>query len=448
MQDGKELTRAELERICERVLSLSRADETRVNVRSGSEGNTRFAMNQITTSGDISDVTVTVTSAFDRRVGSATTSRLDDDALARVAEASERLARVTPDDSEYLGELGPQTYVDVAGVAASTAGVTPQARAASLTGVLDASRARRVTSAGFLTHRVSAEAVATSRGLFAFQESGRAGFSATARTPDGTGSGWAGISLHDWDELDARALGERAIEKAIDSRNPRRVEPGRWTVILEPMAVAELVARMMEDLDARAADEGRSYFSRPGGENRVGERFLDERVTIVSNPGEPELRSPPFQADGHPAERTVWVERGELRTLAYDRYWAREQGRRPVAPPAGYRMDGGTDSLDDMIRSTGRGLLLTRLWYIRSVDPRTLLFTGLTRDGTFLIEDGRIRHPVQNLRWNESPIFCLNNIEMIGEPVPVFSFLGLGPPVIVPPLKVRDFSFTSVSDAI
>jgi predicted Zn-dependent protease len=173
-------------------------------------------------------------------------------------------------------------------------------------------------------------------------------------------------------------------------------------------------------------------------------------VNIHSDPEDPAIYSTPFNNDGLANRRTVWVENGTLQELNYDRYWAQENDREPTGFPSGWYMAGGSDTLEEMIASTERGLLLTRFWYIRSVDPRTILFTGLTRDGTFLIENGQITHPVKNLRWNETPIFMLNNIEMMGAPVRISSgeSAGLTPAVVVPPLKVRDFAFTSISDAI
>jgi predicted Zn-dependent protease len=271
------------------------------------------------------------------------------------------------------------------------------------------------------------------------------------RTPDGTGSGWAGSAAFDWNDLDAAAIGAEAIEKAERSRQPRDVEPGSWVTILEPTAVSNMLGLMMGSLAARPADEGRSFFSRPGGGNRIGERFLDDRVTIWSDPLDPRLHSAPFNGQGLPNRRETWVENGTLRTLAYDRFWAQRQSREPTGfAGGGYYMEGGDATLEDMVRSTERGLLVTRLWYIRGVDPRSILFTGLTRDGTFLVENGRIAHPVKNLRWNESPIFMLNNVEMMGPSVRVSPSESseVAPAVYVPALKVRAFTFSSVSDAV
>jgi predicted Zn-dependent protease len=444
------LSREEAQQLAARILAFSEAEQARVNISSGETGNTRFAVNQISTAGDVMNATATVTSAFGRRVASSTTNAFDDESLERVVRTSEQLARLSPENPEYLGELGAQQYVEADSVFDSTANLSPERRAAAVAAVTAAADERGLQSTGFLVHTTGSSAVASSAGLFAYNADSRLNFTTTVRTPDGTGSGWAGVGLNDFEELDAAGLGARAIEKAERPRNPRAVEPGRWTVVMEPTAVANMVGLMMNSLNARSADEGRSFFSKPGGGNRIGERFLDERVTIWSDPADPRLFTAPFTGDGLPNRREVWVRAGVLETLNYDRFWAQRSNREPNGFPAGYYMDGGDASVDDMIRATERGLLLTRLWYIRGVDPRTILFTGLTRDGTFLIENGRITAPVKNLRWNESPIFMLNNVELMGRPVRISpsESSGTGPAVVVPPLKVRDFNFTSLSDAV
>jgi predicted Zn-dependent protease len=444
------LTREQAQELADRALAFSTADDARVNINSGEEGNTRFAVNQISTAGDVTNATMTVTSAFGRRVASATTNRFDDESLRRVVQTSEQLARLSPENPEYLGELGEQTYVGGDSLVESTAALTPDRRAEIVAAVTQPAAERDLLSTGFLLHRTGSTAVATSRGLFAYNADSRLNFTTTVRTPDGTGSGWAGTGLNDVDQLDPRDIGMRAIQKAERSRDPRAVEPGRWTVVMEPTAVANMVGLMMGQLNARPADEGRSFFAKPGGGNRIGEQFLDERVTIWSDPSDPRLFTTPFTGEGLPNRREVWIENGTLRSLVYDRFWAQRQEREPTGFPAGYYMEGGEASIDEMIASTERGLLLTRFWYIRGVDPRTILFTGLTRDGTFLIENGRVTTPVKNMRWNESPIFMLNNIEMMGAPVRVSpsESSGLAAATVVPPLKVRDFNFTSLSDAV
>lgn len=444
------LSRDEARTLAERALSFSSAEQARININSGSEGNTRFAVNQVSTSGDITNATLTVTSAFGKKTASATTNRFDDDSLRQTVQTAERLARLVPEDPEYMGELGPTDVPQRAAVVASTAEVTPEQRATAVAQVTGPSAERDLIATGFLIHNTGSTAVMTSKGHFAYDASSNANFTTTVRTQDGTGSGWAGKGFFDWSELNAGEMAQRAIEKATNSREPRAVEPGKWVTILEPTAVANMVGLMMGQLSARSADEGRSFFSQPGGQTRLNQRFVDERVTIWSDPRDPRLFSAAFNGDGLPNQRMQWVQDGVLTNLAYDRFWAQQKGRAPTGFVSGYYMEGGNATMDEMIRSTERGLLVTRFWYIRGVDPRTILFTGLSRDGTFLIENGRISHPVKNLRWNESPIFMLNNVEMMGAPVRVSpsESSDLSSAVWVPPLKVRDFTFTSLSDAV
>ena len=444
------ISREEARRITERALSFSSADQARVNLSSSDTGNTRFAQNQMSTSGDATNANLTITSALGTKVASATTNIFTDDALRRVVETSEQLARLVPDNEEYVGELGPQEYPENDAYFESTGELAPERRAQAIAAVTEQAASRNLISTGFLIHEAASDAVATSNGLFAYATRTRVNFTTTVRTPDGTGSGWAGTSAHDFNDLDTRALGATAVEKAMRSQNPRAVEPGRWTVVMEPTTVGNMVNLMMGQLSARSADEGRSFFSAPGGGTKIGEQFIDSRVSIYSDPTDPRTLSPTFDGEGLPNQRMQWVEGGVLRNLNYSRYWAQRQGVAPTGFPSGWYMSGGNDTIEDMIASTERGLLLTRFWYIRGVDPRTILYTGLTRDGTFLIENGEISHPVKNFRWNESPIFMLNNIEMMGEPVRISASesSGLTNAVVVPPLKVRDFTFTSLSDAV
>jgi predicted Zn-dependent protease len=451
MNQPSYLTEDEARELTRRVLAMSRADQARVNLDSGRDRNTRFANNQVTTSGDTLDAALTVTSAFGTRLGSATTNRFDDESLRRVVETSERLARLAPEDPEYLGELGAQTYPTTSAAwFESTVGLDPVSRAAAIQTVSRAAETQDLVSTGFFPVRASAQAVATSRGLFAYHRATGCSFSTTVRTHDGTGSGWAGVGQHDWTAVDVEELARTAVDKARRSRDPQPVEPGRWTVILEPQAVGSLVGFLFPQMQAREADEGRSFFARAGGGTRLGDRLFDERVTIYSDPADDALFSAPFDNHGLPNRRTTWFERGTLHNLIYDRYWAHRHGRAPTGFPSGFLMEGGDSNLEEMIASTERGLLVTRFWYMRAVDQRQILYTGLTRDGTFLVENGRISRPVRNLRWNESPVRLLTEIELIGESRRILpSEAGsVGTAVVVPPLKVRTFNFTSVSDAV
>ncbi len=459
----KILPRDACEALAKKVLGYATADETQVTIASGTRGHTRFAVNQVSTSGDNQDVVVAVRSTFGARSASAVTNGLTDDALRGVVQRAESLARLAPEDPEKVPELGPQQYREAPGYAEATAAMDAAGRAAAVRAVTEPARAAGLVATGYIEHRTGATAVANNRGLFAYARQTAAAMTTTVRTADGTGSGWAGASDDDFSRVDAAALGARAIDKARRSVNPVAVEPGRYTVVLEPTAVGNLVQLMAGALNARSADEGRSFFSKPGGGNKIGQKVVDERVTLVTDPFDPEAPAAPFAGDGMPLGRTTWIENGVVKDLAYDRYWAQRQGRQANTGGGGFgpggggfggagslRMSGGTASLDELIASTDRGLLVTRLWYIRPVDPRTILYTGLTRDGTFLIEEGKITRAVKNLRWNDSPVFLLNNLDALGRAVRVSASENGSPgaAVVMPAVKARDFSFTSLSDAV
>ena len=447
---ARHLSRDEAKAIADRVLGFATADETRVTIASGARGNTRFAVNQVSTAGDNYNVELSVRSVIGKRSGTVSTNKLDDDSLRRAVQTAEQLARLAPEDPEAMPELGAQRYEADDAWRESTATLSPTGRAAAVQSIATPSRTAKLISTGYLEHQAESTAVANNRGLFAYGRSTGAVLTTTVRTSDGTGSGWAGGVDNDWSRLDPAALGARAIEKADRSKSPVAIEPGRYTVVLEPTAVGNLVQLLARAFSARNADEGRSFFSRAGGGTKIGERVLDPRVTLVSDPHDERAPTNTFTGEGMPVTRTTWIENGIVRTLAYDRYWAQQKNVAPTQSGGSFIMSGGDSSLDELIASTERGILVTRFWYIRPVDPRTILYTGLTRDGTFLIEKGKVTRAVKNLRFNESPVFMLNNLEAMGRPerVSASESGGVGLGVVVPPIKVRDFNFTSLSDAI
>src|SRR5688572_9196129 len=449
------LTRDEARALTTRVLGFATAEQTRVTVASGWSGNTRFAASEITTAGGITDTDVTITSTIGRRRASASTNILDDASLKRTVELSERLARLAPEDPEIMPELGSQQYPPVDAFVERTADLGPEARAMAAQTVIDSEQARsnRLAIAGFIEANAGASAVATNSGLFAYHASTDTSMSTTARTPDGTGSGYAVAGSRDWADIDAAALGRRAAGKALASRNPQAIEPGMYTVVLEPQAVADVLPLLFGSFNARSTDEGRSAFSKAGG-TRLGEKIADARVTVYSDPTDAELLMQPFDAEGLPLRRVVWIENGVLKNLSYSRFWADKKGVQPTGGggggfggfggglPGGLKVVGGTKSVDELVGGTQRGILVTRFWYIRFLDQRTVMVTGLTRDGTFLIENGKITRPLKNFRWNESPLFMLNKIEELGRAERVEAGR------VVPSLRVRDWNFTSLSDAV
>lgn len=445
---GAVLSRADAQAICERVMRFSKADGIDVQLGSNHTTNVRFADNQMSTAGAISDAGLAVQSWFGPKHAVVTTNDLSEASLRRCVEQSEVLARLAPDDPEAMPLLEPQQYVPVEAYFESTAATDAAARArAAMTALQPARSAGDLKAAGFLVVGAGSSALANSKGMFASHRSTSTNYTLTVRTTDGTGSGWAAADHPDWRQVDFEAVSRRAIDKARASRDPRAVEPGRYTVILEPQAVGDLVQLVAGYADARLADEGRSPFSKAGGGNKLGEKIVDERVTLLSDPQDPQLLGQPFDGEGMRLARQVWIENGTLKTLQTSRFWAQKQNRVATGGATSLKMMGGSSSMDDMIRSTERGILVTRLWYLREVDPRTILYTGLTRDGTFLIEQGRISRAIRNLRFNESPLFMLNNLEMLGN-AERLAGTEAGGSVVMPAMKVRDFNFTSLSEAV
>jgi predicted Zn-dependent protease len=442
--------------IADKVISMAKADDTRVSVSNDWSGNSRFAAGEITTSGESTDTTVSIVSTIGKRRASASTNVLDDASLRRTVELSERLAKLSPEDPEIMPELGPQSYSPVGGFIEATADLGPEARTAAAKRVIDSAIATGrpagdVFVAGFLEANAGARAIANSKGLFAYHRSTDANLSTTVRTPDGTGSGWASAGARNWGAINPAALGERAAQKAVASRNPTAIEPGMYTVVLEPQAVADLVPLLGGAFNGRSADEGRSPFSKKGGGTKIGEKIADERVTLYSDPADPDLLASPFDGEGLPIQRRVWIENGILKNLTYTRYWAQKQNVTPTGGgggfggggfPGGLKMAGGTKSVDDLIAGTQRGILVTHFFYIRSLDQRTVMLTGLTRDGTFLIENGKITRSLKNFRWNESPLFMLGKIEDLSRAEPTSAGQ------VMPAIRAKDFNFTSLSDAV
>jgi predicted Zn-dependent protease len=445
------LTREQAKQLADRVLARSKADGCQVSIGSGHDGNTRFAANEISTSGDASNAVISVQSRFGKRVASCTTNVFDDAGIARAVDTSERLAKLAPENPELMPLLGPQTYTPVQAAFPATERLDAASRADAVRIATDASVKAGTVTAGFLQHSTESDAVANSAGLFAYHRSSNVSYTLTERTPDGTGSGWAGSAHNDWTRVTPPAtLADRAIRKALLSREPQSLEPGRYTVLLEPTAVGNLLGLMAFAMNARAADEGRSFFSKSGGGTKIGEKVVDERVTIFSDPQDPDLMAGPYSGEGLPIGRTVWIENGVVKNLGYDRFWADKKGVRPTPFGGGLKMAGGTATVEELIAGITRGLLVTRFWYIRGVDPRSILNTGLTRDGLFLIENGKITRSVRNFRFNESPVIMLNNLEALGKPERVVAGEGGGGggAVVVPPIVVREFTFTSISEAV
>ncbi len=443
------MSRSEAQAFLARVVKLSKADTIGAQIGGGYNGNIRFAANRISTSGGVSNSQLVVQSGYGPKHAVVTTGDFSDAGIERAVRQSEAIAKLAPDDPEVMPLLPPQQYNDVKAYFDSTANLTPDSRAAAAHTAIDAAKgAGDLAAAGFIAAGRGYNAIASNTGMFAYFPATSANYQLTVRTNDGTGSGWAAADHPDWSQIDFKAVSDRAIQKARASRNPVAVEPGRYTVILEPQAVGDLVQLLAFSLDARSADEGRSAFSKTGGGTKIGEKIVGSNVTLFSDPVDPQLLGQPWNGEGLPLNREMWIENGVLKQLAYSRFWAQKKSTRPNNGGLGaVKMVGGSATTEEMIASTPRGILVTRLWYLRQVDPRTVLYTGLTRDGTFLIENGKVTKAVKNLRFNESPLFMLNNLEMLGRAERVAGTES-GGNVVFPTIKVKDFNFTSLSDAV
>jgi predicted Zn-dependent protease len=437
----------ELQGLAERVLRLSDAEETEVHIDFVADALTRFANNTIHQNVAERTLSVSVRTVYDGRTARATTNKTDDDSLRRAVAASAALARSQPKNPDLLPMPGPQKYARVARYFPATAGATPEDRAVAVTKVTELAEQNRQTAAGIFSTGASLTAMANSKGLFASYRQSRAEFSITILEQDS--SGWAKASAPDRDQIDPKALAKRASTKAAASRHPKEVEPGRWTVILEPAAVLDLVGFLFYDFAGTAVLDQRSCFT-----NRIGKQVMGENITIHDEVTHALQSGPPFDGEGMPRQTVLLVDRGVPRHLVYARATAKKMKARPTGhglalptqdgeAPFNLVFAGGTTSVDTMIATTERGILLTRLWYIREVDPYEKILTGMTRDGSFLVENGRISTGIRNFRFNQSILEMLSNV---GQMSPAVRAAGEESfEMVVPAMKVRDFHFTEVT---
>lgn len=264
--------------------------------------------------------------------------------------------------------------------------------------------------------------------------------------PDGSSSGWAGHPSLRIADISGEALANQASEKCLSWRNPKRLDPGAYTVVLEPTAAGDLVRLIARGLDARGTEEGRTFLSRKGAGTLTGEKLFPEFVTLRSDPFTSRQSAVPWTGELLPQHSVSWVQNGVAKNTFYTRYWAARTGKSATPFPGALVLDGSEASTEDLIRSVNRGLLVTHFWYIRFVNPQTLQHTGLTRDGVFLIENGKITEPVMNFRFNDSPVELLKNTKKLGRPERV---RGLeGGEMVAPAILASNFHFTSVSDAV
>jgi len=443
------LSEDECKKLSQKLLGFATLPETVVYLNPSRGGNTRFARNDVTTSGNVETMIVQVVSKVGQRVGNATGNQLDDASLQDVVRRAEETARLSPEDPEAMPALGPQKYEPSPFLhAADAAELGPEYRGTVAAEAIGLAKSRGLDAAGFVQHFSDADAMATSKGLYAYRRTSGVTYSLTMRSKS-AGSGWGGGVANSLKLFDASAMTARAAELALRSESPVALEPGNYTAILSAECVADLASTALGGFDQRAIDEGRSFLSQFKGELQDGKPIFGEGVTITSDFTAETCPANNFDFEGMPFSRGEWISAGVVKKLACSRYWAKKTGREAQPGPPNLMMKGGTATLDELVAGCKRGVLVTRFWYVRPVDPQTALFTGLTRDGCFLVENGKVTRPVKNFRWNETPVKLLRNIEAMGRSRRVItSEQDLGSALSFPDIRVTDFTFSSLSDAV
>ncbi|MGQ0812085.1 MAG: TldD/PmbA family protein [Nitrospiraceae bacterium] len=432
----KMTTRDEFRFLADVVLKHSIGDHTMISLSDQHGGTTRFANNQIIQNVNQRRGTLTVTVAFGQRHGSASTTEFTAGALQEALKRAEEIARVSPEDPEYLPPVPPQQYAAVPTNRPETAAAGPARRLVYAQEAIGQCKMENLMAAGVVSSAVHAVGVAADTGLFAYDERTEARFSLTVQAGDATG--WAAAAHRSIDHLRVQERTLNAINKAKQGSEAKELRPGRYTVILEPAAVAGLVTWMMWTLDAKSYDKGTSPFNK-----QLGERIIDRRLTLWNDPEHADLLGHAFTSEGLPTNKSMWIESGALRQLAHDRFTAKQHRIDKIPTLDAPFLSGGSSSVKDLIATTQRGILVTNFWYLRIVNAIDLTLTGMTRDGTFLIEDGKLSTAVRNFRFHESPLRAFNQIEAFTAPAEATtSETGK---LLVPTMKIRDFNFSSVT---
>jgi predicted Zn-dependent protease len=457
------LTRDEAQKLAEKVIGLSTFPDCQVTITASEQAYTRFANNGITTASLNLRHTVTIAVARDGKAGVMTVNDLDDGSLRAAVKKAEELAAIAPPNPERLTPLGPQEYPTVNDYDERTANARSPEMIPHVKTIIDYALRQKQVAAGLIERSRRINAIANKAGLFGYHDSADSQLTTTLRMPDGSSSGWAGQPSTKLSDIDSAKLAATASEKCARWKNPQKIEPGNYTVVLEPTAAADIVRLMAGAFSARNTEEGRTFLSKRGGGTLIGEKVFPEFVTLRSDPFDARQPSLPWTADQLPTRAITWVDKGVIANLSYDRYWAGKTGKLPTPSVGGFGggggggfgggaaqasliMEGGGQTLEQLIAGVDRGLLVTHFWYIRFVNQQTLQHTGLTRDGLFLIENGKVTTPVMNFRFLESPVRLLKNTKHLGQAVRV---RGLeGGMMIAPALVATDFPLPSISDAI
>jgi PmbA protein len=449
--------------IFSRIQKASSADELEAIIAGGNSALTRFANNTIHQNVGEEGYVISIRVAMDGKTARATTNRIDDESLRRAVNSAERMARVQEPDPDLLPPPSREEARSAAPVDRhfdATAAIRAEDRAAAVEQIVAVAKRHNQTTAGIYSSSEHVEALLNSRGVAHIHRQTSAEVSVTMLAADS--SGWQKANFPDVAKLEPRRLAEAAAEKASRSAHPREVPPGKYTVVLEPAAVLDLLGFMFYDFGGTALLEQRSFLN-----NRVGTKLFGENIGIHDDVYHPLQSGAAFDGEGMARQRITLVENGVVKNLVYARATAQRMQKSELAAkvgaiaPTGHGFplpneigdaplnivvaggNGNSRSIDQMIASTGRGILITRLWYIREVDPYEKIVTGMTRDGTFLIESGKLAGGVRNFRFNQSLVEMLQNVEMLGEPVRASGEESFD--MVVPAMKVNNFNFTEIT---
>ncbi|MBE2252898.1 MAG: TldD/PmbA family protein [Myxococcus sp.] len=419
--------------------------EVFVGLESSRRAHVRFSRNGVTTSGEIDEAGLTVSIQLGRQAATSSSNQTDDASIAALVERTARLAQLAPEDPELMPVLGAQPVArNPLAFDPKVDGLDAKARAALVHQALAPGRSLGLSTAGFLFQWSGLVGKASSRGLSRVHPATGLQLTVTARTPSGTGSGRGQFYGRRLQGLDAAAVATTACETARRSENPRRLKPGRYTVVLEPAATAVLAESLWSAMDQRAADEGRSFFSRGEGQSRVDESLLSPLVTLRSDPTSPRTPMLPFDAEGRALGPQPWITAGRIDALSTSRFWAEKTHRQPVGGHGGFELAAGATPRAKLLEGVRRGVLISRVWYTNWVDGPTLLLTGLTRDGTFLIEDGQVVGPVNNFRFNQSVADAFTRCDALS----VEREAANDAETVTPAMRTHEFLLASVSEAI
>jgi len=450
--DGRFLSKSQSRALADRIFAMTKGGgKTNLYIDSRWIGNLRWARNDIVTGGDTQQTNINLSRNIRGAGGNADTNAMTDQALRDCMARAEALILLRDEDPDDYPDPMPETHPHGNPKIwfEKTVSIDEPSFAAIADRAIAPAEAAHMFAAGYIEVNADSHSVLNNQGLFRYYPYTTAQCSITVRDPKGVGSGWAGVDWNDWDRINPEKLAQIALDKCLRSRNPVAVEPGRYTAILEPQAVCDLVSSIADTLDREFAENGMGPFADPKrpGYSKIGQMVIDPRLTFSADPMDPDCGFVPFDWGGEPYTHVNWIDKGVLRELSYSRgYGLRQLSKDFALPNSGsFRLSGGTSTIEEMIANTTRGVLVTRFNNVQVLDINSLLATGNTRDGLWFIEHGKITKTIKNFRFTESPMFILNNIEMMGVPQRVFH---PGAPAIVPPLMVRDFSFTGLIDAI